>query len=229
VSATGPDAEFLERVRAIHEGRLTPPPTRDAATVLLVRDAATERPDGTGRLEVFLLRRVATMVFGAGMHVFPGGKVDPDDDLDASVTLPAEWAELLTGGDAALLRRVVAAAVRETREEAGVVVDPLELRPFAHWITPAPEIRRYDTRFLICALPPGERASLADGEADRGLWIAPQAALLLPLMPPTRISLQDLAECRDTAEALARERVIRPVAPDFVPDGDGFRFTVDGT
>jgi 8-oxo-dGTP pyrophosphatase MutT (NUDIX family) len=229
VSVPGLDAEFLERVRAVHEGRLIPSPTRDAATVLLIRDAAVDRPDGTGRLEVFLLRRVATMAFGAGMHVFPGGKVDPTDALPPGVALPPDWADSLTRGDQALLRRVVAAAIRETREEAGVTVDPSQLRPFAHWITPAPEVRRYDTRFFICALPAGQQAALADGEADRGLWASPQFALTLTLMPPTRLSLRDLAACRTVADALDKHRPIEVVAPGFLPDGEGFRFTIDGT
>lgn len=227
VSVAGPDAQFLARVRAVHEGRIRPVPTRDAATVILVRDSAAERREGTGRLEVFLLRRVATMAFGAGMHVFPGGKVEDDDDLAAAVTLPARWAEQLTAGDHLLLRRLVAAAVRETREEAGVSVDPTLLRPFAHWITPTAEVRRYDTRFFIAALPDGQRAERADAEADRGAWAAPRAALGLALMPPTRAALRDLTECRDAAEALERPRRIRRIAPEFVPDGDGFRFSVD--
>ena len=45
---------------------------RHAATVVLLRDA----PAG---LEVYLLRRAGTMAFAAGMHVFPGGSVDPRD------------------------------------------------------------------------------------------------------------------------------------------------------
>lgn len=228
MSVPGPDAEFLERVRAVHEGRLVPSPTRDAATVLLIRDAAVDRNDDTGRLEVFLLRRVATMAFGAGMHVFPGGKVDPTDELGLEVSVPADWADSLTGGDEAKLRKVIAAAIRETREEAGVTVDPLQLRPFAHWITPAPEVRRYDTHFFICALPAGQQAALADGEADRGLWASPQFALTLTLMPPTRISLRDLAQCRTVAEALDKHRPIEVIAPGFLPDGEGFRFTIDG-
>ncbi len=48
------------------------PPTRDAATIVLLRD-------GAGGLEAYLLRRVASMAFAAGMHVFPGGRVDPAD------------------------------------------------------------------------------------------------------------------------------------------------------
>jgi 8-oxo-dGTP pyrophosphatase MutT (NUDIX family) len=207
-------------------GDIRPVTTKDAATVVLVRDAATPRADGSGRLEVFLLRRVATMAFGAGMHVFPGGKVEPDDEVDPSVALPTAWADQLAGGDPQLLRRIVGAAVRETCEEAGVQLDPLQLKPFAHWITPEVEQRRYDTRFLIAAIPDGQQATRADGENDRGLWVSPQAGLQLTLMPPTRASLQDLAECADTAVALGRVRSFRAILPRFELDGDGFRFVV---
>src|SRR5690242_696386 len=48
------------------------PPVRDAATVLLVRDAAAG-------VEVFAFRRVAGMAFAPGMLVFPGGSVDAGD------------------------------------------------------------------------------------------------------------------------------------------------------
>ena len=42
---------------------------------MLVRDAA----DGAPGIEVFMLRRTANAVFGAGMFVFPGGRVDGVD------------------------------------------------------------------------------------------------------------------------------------------------------
>lgn len=59
-----------ERAREILAGRLAPVPARDAATVVLLRDDP---------LEVYLLRRQATMAFAAGAYVFPGGSVDPRD------------------------------------------------------------------------------------------------------------------------------------------------------
>jgi 8-oxo-dGTP pyrophosphatase MutT (NUDIX family) len=215
----------VDRARALVAGTLQPAEPKHAATVVLVRDAAAPRPDG--RLEVFLLRRVTTMAFAAGMHVFPGGKVDLSDELGADVALPQRWADELTAGDPELLRKVIAAAVRETAEEAGVILAPDQLRPFAHWVTPEIEPRRYDTRFLIAALPAGQRASLADGEADRGSWVSPAAATALQMMPPTRAALADLADCVDVAAALARTRAIRRIQPRLVPDGDTLRFTID--
>jgi len=217
--------ELVDRARALAEGRLTPTAPKHAATVVLVRDAPAPRPDG--RLEVFLLRRVTTMAFAAGMHVFPGGKVDPLDDLGSDVELPQRWADELTAGDPALLRRVIAAAMRETIEEAGVILAPAELQPFAHWVTPEIEPRRYDTRFLIAALPAGQRASRADAEADRGMWVSPTAGTALEMMPPTRAALADLADCPDVAAALGRARAIRRIQPRLVSDGDTLRFTLD--
>ena len=40
------------------------------------------------------------------------------------------------------------------------------LRPFAHWITPPVEPRRYDTKFFVAALPVGQEARHVSGEAD---------------------------------------------------------------
>jgi len=97
----------------------TPVPTRDGATVMLVRDGGhAER-----RLEVLMLRRHPSTAFGS-VHVFPGGVVDDDDhrpelqelsarsDDDASIVLG-----IPTGGLAFWL-----AAIRESFEEAGVLL-----------------------------------------------------------------------------------------------------------
>ena len=70
------------------------------------------------------LRRTGSMAFAAGMHVFPGGSVDPRDG-DASPAwagpAPDEWARRL-GCDEPLARALVCAAVRETFEESGVLL-----------------------------------------------------------------------------------------------------------
>ena len=240
------------------------PPTRDAATIVLLRD--TERG-----LEAYLLRRVESMAFAAGMHVFPGGRVDPadaDDHARWHGPHPQDWAELLSA-DAALAHGLVCAAVRETFEESGVLLagegpgdivdvsgpeweaervalierrESLQgllkrrglalradlLRPWAHWITPEIEPRRYDTRFFVAALPAGQHARDVGGEADATMWLTPQEAISrfdrgeLPMLPPTISTLRDLAEFYTAAEALASasSRVIAPVLPRVVIDGD---------
>ena len=50
-------------------------PIKAAATVMMVRD-------GEPGLEVFMLRRTGKAAFGAGMYVFPGGRVDDADHAD---------------------------------------------------------------------------------------------------------------------------------------------------
>ncbi|WP_324275544.1 NUDIX hydrolase [Blastococcus brunescens] len=114
---TGPAPDPMEQVHRYLRGEVDVAAPRDAATVVLLRDGA----DGP---EVYLLRRRSSMAFGAGMHVFPGGSVDPRD-RDASIgwagPAAAEWAERLSC-DADLARALVCAAVRETFEESGVLL-----------------------------------------------------------------------------------------------------------
>jgi len=112
-----PPPELFERARMLHGGLVTPVGTRDAATIALLRDA----PGGP---EVYLLRRVRGMAFAGGMHVFPGGSVDPADaaaELAWAGPAPALWATQL-GCDEPLARSLVCAAVRETFEESGVLL-----------------------------------------------------------------------------------------------------------
>lgn len=95
-------------------------PPRDAATVVLLRD-----PGDGGPPVVLLLRRSSRTAFAPSAWVFPGGAVDPGDHRGAA----GRW----TGADPTTLGRVLGhppalalalavAAVRETFEEAGVLL-----------------------------------------------------------------------------------------------------------
>jgi 8-oxo-dGTP pyrophosphatase MutT (NUDIX family) len=110
--------EWRERIEDLLEGRAQPPTPRDAATIVLLRD----RPDGG--LQVFMLRRVASMAFAPGAYVFPGGSVDPRDG-DATIAWAGPPARVWGGAFAAgetLARELVCAAVRETFEESLVLL-----------------------------------------------------------------------------------------------------------
>jgi 8-oxo-dGTP pyrophosphatase MutT (NUDIX family) len=106
-----------------HDTRLDPAhvPVHPAATVMLVRDAA----DGDAGVEVFMLRRTARAVFGAGMYVFPGGRVDAGDASNGAADCchglddptASDRLGLAAGGLAYWV-----AAVRECFEEAGVLL-----------------------------------------------------------------------------------------------------------
>ncbi|MEO0002536.1 MAG: hypothetical protein RLZZ22_228 [Pseudomonadota bacterium] len=96
-------------------------PARDAASLVLLRD-------GSSGPEVLLLRRhVDSRVMG-GVHVFPGGKLDPADrSPDALAALDLEAGLLLARLDEPELSQDKAAglhlaALRETFEEAGLLL-----------------------------------------------------------------------------------------------------------
>jgi 8-oxo-dGTP pyrophosphatase MutT (NUDIX family) len=109
--------ELGDAARAILSGRRRPAVPREAATVMLVRPASAG-------LEVYMLRRQASMAFAPGAYVFPGGSVDARDaDEEVSWTGPdaAEWGRIFAAPPS-LARALVCAAVRETFEESGVLL-----------------------------------------------------------------------------------------------------------
>ena len=119
------------------------------------------------------------------------------------------------------------------RRDLGVRADLL--RPWAHWVTPTFERRRFDTRFFLAALPAGQQTRDLGEEADRAEWLAPAEALRRHreggLLPPTVVCLEEMATAASTAEALARPRRPRPVMPWLarpVADDVVLRVDLDG-
>lgn len=109
--------EWPDRIRALAEGTLTPVAPKRAATVMLLKDGPTAPT-------VHMLRRRASMAFAGGAYAYPGGSVDPRDDehhIRWAGPTRAWWAKRL-GGDEISAQAVVCAAVRETYEEAGVLL-----------------------------------------------------------------------------------------------------------
>ena len=263
-------SSLVDRARAWLDEPGEVAPARDAATVVLLRDRAAG-------LEVYLLRRVPAMAFAAGMHVFPGGVVDPGDGSpDTAWAGPpaAQWASEL-GCDETLARALVCAAVRETFEESGVLLagnsaDQLVtdtagpgwerdrqalltressiaelldvrrlvlrsdlLRAWAHWVTPEFEPRRFDTRFLVAALPTGQLARDVSGEADRAEWVPVRQAVeehasgRMAMLPPTIAVLRDLVEQRDVATVLATPRRVRRLLPRLVETAGVLRLEIE--
>lgn len=233
-------------------------PPRDAATVLLVRDARDEQ--GEPDIEVCMLRRNLAAEFSAGAYVFPGGSVDEEDRGPEAAALcrgrtDAEASAVL-GLDSGGLAFWVA-VLRECFEEAGVMLagtpdgsgrpvppdlrDPEVAERFAahrralnggtmglvhlcereqlvlaadtihyvsHWITPHLSPRRYDTRFFVSAVPPGQDAEHDDGETIATVWVRPRDALAasagagVDLLPPTLANLRNLMPFRSTDEVM---------------------------
>jgi hypothetical protein len=102
------------------------------------------------------------------------------------------------------------------------------LRPWAHWITPELEPRRFDTRFFVAALPAGQRTRDVGGEADTVVWMRPADALAafndgeIAMLPPTAFTLGELSAYPDVAAVLAAgdARDVRPVLPKIVVTDD---------
>ncbi|MEO9247282.1 NUDIX hydrolase [Citricoccus nitrophenolicus] len=100
-------------------GTLQPIP--QAATVLLLRPG---RAAAAGTPEVFTITRSTKLAFSAGVSAFPGGRIDPADELPAALWEGTDldaWGDLL-GLDPAAAGKVLAGAVRETFEETGILV-----------------------------------------------------------------------------------------------------------
>jgi len=104
------------------------------------------------------------------------------------------------------------------------------LGAWSHWITPAFEPRRYDTRFFVAALPEGQVVGELPGEADRAHW-APLTRVLekvdageAMMLPPTAITCREVSQFSAAGILTASaEREVVTIAPELV-DGDGELF-----
>ena len=166
-------------------------PAIPAATVVLVRD-------GEQGLETLMLKRDSRLAFAGGAWVFPGGRIDADD---------------FPGGERsdepdALLEAARTAAVREALEEAGLAVDRDALVWFAHWTPAHASPRRFATWFFLAPAPEG-RVVIDDGEIREHEWVRPADAVArrdageVELVPPTYVTLHDLAAFDSVADAVA--------------------------
>lgn len=153
-----------------------------AGTAVLLRPAATG-------FQVLLIRRPDRGSF-ADAWVFPGGKVEPEDRREGD-------------SEAEDARR---AAIRETSEEVGLVVDDLVV--LSEWQPPAEAPTRIRTWFYLAPAPDDEPTPSADEVVDL-VWVTPSEALARHgagewmLYPPTWITLHQLSAFTDAASALS--------------------------
>ncbi|MEX0964142.1 MAG: NUDIX hydrolase [Pseudohongiellaceae bacterium] len=169
-----------------------------AATVVVIREAANKTD-----LEVLLLRRNSKLIFHGGHWVFPGGRIDV--------------ADFEAGGESREYHAALRAAVRETKEEAGIDIDIELLVHTAHWTTPPKLPRRFCTWFFLCPLTEPVSVVVDNDEILEHRWITPREALqeaeaenwVLPR--PTMETLKDIEKHRSLEQLLedAKRRAIR--------------------
>lgn len=173
----------------------TPVPARPAATVIILRDG----PKG---LETLIMRKNSKANFLGGFWVFPGGSVEEGDK--------AETAQQT-------LKR---AAVRETKEEADLDVEPDDLVYISRWVTPETAPKRFDTHFFL--VPALSSDVMVDGgEIVDSDWVTAEEAITrqsqkdIEMMPPTLVTFHWLKPFSTVAEAMAyfRNKAIREFRP----------------
>lgn len=197
------------------------------ATRIVPRDAAalviTRR--GPGETCVLLGQRHRGHAFMPNMYVFPGGRVDPADARAPHVTglRPDLLAKLTLGCTPARARALALAAVRETFEEAGLLVgrrvpQPPATRagawaPFlAHGVVPALDAleyvaraitppgnpRRFDTRFFWVdaahAHPAADAALTGSGELLDLRWVPLSETPALALPEATQLVVAEVTK-----------------------------------
>ena len=179
---------------------------RGSVTVPRVAASVIVMRDSETGPEVLLVQRNPAARFMGGAWVFPGGAVHGEDEEAAQT------------------------AVRETEEEAGIVLDDATaLVPWSRWITPAQVKIRFDTWFFVARAPDDAEAEVDGEECVDARWLCPQEALdayqreELLLVFPTIRHLQELAmyESVDHVLDTGRERRIEPIEPRVVLDQGG--------
>lgn len=229
-------------------------PVRDAATVALLRDGpsglevwmltrVTQMVFAAG-MSVFPGGRVdaadVDLPFLGGAETLTATRYDCSPDF-ARALLGAAVRE--TFEETGVLLTVPSVDLAEARAdveagrisfgallaEHGLRVDADALRPWSRWVTPAGEVRRYDARFFVAALPEGAEALDVTTESSAAGWIGAGEALEQAqrgerrLLPPTLGTLASLVPLGSVAEVLdsAAERALDPVEPRLSRRADG--------
>lgn len=207
---------------------------REAAAVILLRESGPT-------YEVFLLRRRKGASFMASAFVFPGGGADEGEDArtaaarelfeEAGVLLAKEVDEgadtLETPTQAQLRKRILGGAnAAKVLEAAGLAWSTDVLVPWAHWITPSVEAKRFSARFFVTVLPAGQDPSYDDIETVEQVWVRPADAIArageLNLPPPQVRTFWELSSLPTIADVMAaaakRAEEPHPIMPRL---GDG--------
>lgn len=156
------------------------------------------------------------------------------ETFEESGVLLAVTRDGAAGWDGTRLARVTArrtAASADPTEFARLLADEdllLDLEHlvyWSHWITPAFESRRFDTRFFALRVPHDQEASVDHGELTHHAWLSESdiethvTSGEMMLAPPTRLTLHDLWSSHrlhgslDAMLDAERDRIVPPILP----------------
>jgi len=108
---------------------------------------------------------------------------------------------------------------------------------FSHWVTPEAAPKRYDTRFFVAALPPGQVPVHDEHETVDTVWVRPADALAraaageFDLIFPTMKNLEAVSRFGSSDDLLAAAAAVErvpTVLPRVVADHRGFRILLPG-
>lgn len=148
------------------------------------------------------------------------------ETLEEAALVPLEEA-LPDAGVLAMRRELESGrALPEVLRSRGARLALGALVPWARWVTPEAEARRFDARFFLLVCPEHQRGAHDDRETTMSFWARPADVLRrfeygeIFLAPPTTRTLELLAGCPsvEAALSLAAEQSLLPVCPRFVPD-----------
>jgi 8-oxo-dGTP pyrophosphatase MutT (NUDIX family) len=104
------------------------------------------------------------------------------------------------------------------------------LVPFSHWVTPAALAARFDTRFFVAGMPPGQAALHDTIEISESAWLAPARVLDgdYHVVYATGQHLRRLAPFQTVAALFefARHKPIRLLTPEVAETGSGLTASI---
>ena len=183
---------------------------------------------------------LATDLDPRGLALVEGGQARPDafaelralavaacrEALEEAAILPVAGPRLDADDVSSMRRELEAGKPLEALLIArSATLDLAALIPFARWVTPEAERRRFDARFFLLRLPEGQVGQHDDRETTQGFWDTPRGVLErfergeIQLAPPTTRSLEVLLDVTtfEGAREIAGAQSLSPICPRFVP------------
>ena len=183
------------------------------------RALETTRLDRTAEeLQLALGENALTPTDAAAIHIAALRELFEESGVLLATDVHGPWQAALHGESAR------GRAFNEMVHAGGLRLATRAIAPWSRWITPTmPGVkrRRFDTRFFVALMPPGQTAEVADHESTLGRWLMPSTALTMywerdiDLAPPQIFTLSQLTRHRGAEDAFdaARSRLPPLIEP----------------